>query len=381
MKQGVSWYLVRADGRDARHCRKWRVVLRFPFDRALKRRPTRSFTVDGVSRTQAEKEAQRAAQAAEDGKIVAGSAPTVENWSNEWNDARFEKGIVGESTHEKNANMLAAANMHIGSMKLRDVRASDVDSVYRALASGLSPSGREWSGTSLRTLHGVLSVMFSSACAQGVSGVNPMAGVEAPREDTKERKALSVADSVALMEKLDRSDARCWCAWLMLATGMRCEEALSVTFGDVRNGAIEIPREATKTDAGARTIPLDDETAKAIDERAALVGAKPETPLVCDGAGNALTYNGLRKWWSRARKRLGMDGWTLHELRHTFASNLAEADVQPKVMQKLMGHANETTTLRIYTHAHAEQQAKAMMDLADARANSAKFAKGIAKKS
>lgn len=379
MQKGVSWYLVRADGRDKKHCRKWRVVLRFPYDRALRRRPTRSFTVYGMSCTQAAKEAQKAAQDASTGRIVSGRSPSVRDWSSAWNDSRLEKGTIGAKTHEKNANMLNAACLHIGDIKLRDVRASDIDAAYIALASGDSPSGKKWSGTSLKTLHGVLSAMFSSACAQGMAGINPMDGVEPPRDDTKERKALSIADSADLMGRLDLEDAREWCAWLMLATGMRCEEALSVKFGDIREEGIEIRRETTKTDAGARVIPLNLATKSAILAKYGQIGADSGTNIVCNADKTAITYNNMRKWWSRARKRLRMDGWTLHELRHTFASNLAEANIQPKVMQKLMGHASESTTLRIYTHVHSEQETKAMQDLADAREKSVNFAKEDAK--
>jgi transposase len=40
-----------------------------------------------------------------------------------------------------------------------------------------------------------------------------------------------------------------------------------------------------------------------------------------------------------------------HTLRHTFCTNMANAGMNPKALQYLMGHANITMTLNYYAHA------------------------------
>lgn len=40
----------------------------------------------------------------------------------------------------------------------------------------------------------------------------------------------------------------------------------------------------------------------------------------------------------------------LHAIRHTFCSRCFEADMQPKVVQNIMGHQHYSTTIDIYTH-------------------------------
>ena len=42
---------------------------------------------------------------------------------------------------------------------------------------------------------------------------------------------------------------------------------------------------------------------------------------------------------------------TPHTLRHTFCTSIANAGMNPKALQYLMGHANITMTLNYYAHA------------------------------
>ncbi len=39
-----------------------------------------------------------------------------------------------------------------------------------------------------------------------------------------------------------------------------------------------------------------------------------------------------------------------HAIQHTFCSRCFEADMQPKVVQSIMGHQHYSTTIDIYTH-------------------------------
>ena len=61
-------------------------------------------------------------------------------------------------------------------------------------------------------------------------------------------------------------------------------------------------------------------------------------------------------------KAAGLEPITFHALRHTFATRMLEAEVNPKVVQEVLGHADVTLTLNTYSHvvgttAH-EQMAK-----------------------
>ena len=52
---------------------------------------------------------------------------------------------------------------------------------------------------------------------------------------------------------------------------------------------------------------------------------------------------------------------TPHTMRHTFCTRLAQAGMNPKDLQYIMGHSNITMTLNYYAHADYAS-AKAAMD-------------------
>ena len=51
------------------------------------------------------------------------------------------------------------------------------------------------------------------------------------------------------------------------------------------------------------------------------------------------------------RAELADERFTIHSLRHTFATTLAEKGVHPSTAQKMLGHSDIRMTLAIYTHA------------------------------
>ena len=57
----------------------------------------------------------------------------------------------------------------------------------------------------------------------------------------------------------------------------------------------------------------------------------------------------------------------VHALRHTYATRAIESGMQPKVLQKLLGHASITTTMNRYVHVTDDSMKKAVAQFAKAQ--------------
>ena len=62
------------------------------------------------------------------------------------------------------------------------------------------------------------------------------------------------------------------------------------------------------------------------------------------------TYNGFRTTYLRFMRKHNLGEYSLHSYRHTFATMLLEKGVNPKIVQKLLGHQDIETTLGTYSH-------------------------------
>ena len=56
---------------------------------------------------------------------------------------------------------------------------------------------------------------------------------------------------------------------------------------------------------------------------------------------------------------------TPHVFRHTFCTNLANAGMDAKTLQYLMGHSEAGVTLNVYTHANYDKAAEQLRNVAD----------------
>lgn len=155
---------------------------------------------------------------------------------------------------------------------------------------------------------------------------------------------------------------------LMIYAGLRRGEALALTPSDIdiQNRMIHINKtvifkkntpeikNTPKSDSGVRDVPIPDELyliLKAyLTER---VGAK--YIFTMERTDELISISSLRKLWGRitAKAKLSADV-TPHICRHTYATKLFYGGVDAKTAQKLLGHANISMTLDIYTHLQSD---------------------------
>ena len=363
-------------------CRKWRIRVRTD-----ERYPSGRFRYvkkqfEGTL-TEATAEAQRWADAIASRSEALPSRWTFDEWAAHVDDAKLAAGAIAKRTHDKNSNLRAAYRPHIGGVKICDLTPAQVDAANIACRNGETRSGRPLSGTTLSCMHTYGWGVMDRAVKEGLATRNPFDLATRPKPDTAERKALGIAEEAELALSLDPEEPHHMALVLMMEAGLRRGECCALRWRDVEGGRIVVSKslhddgEDHPTKNGkSRVVPITSTLARALEVRKAYQARRMEvrgTPfgenvrVLADETGEPLRPCEVTRWWTRNRAEFGMDGWTPHEFRHTFCSNLAEADVHPRVMQQLMGHSSERTCLQVYTHVHDGQLDAAIEALSAAK--------------
>jgi len=99
------------------------------------------------------------------------------------------------------------------------------------------------------------------------------------------------------------------------------------------------------------------------EERLALGQAWNDYDLVFPNAiGNPIDERSMvRHWFRPLLKKAGLPLIRFHDLRHTAATLLLLADVHPKVVSEMLGHASIAITLDLYSHVLPDMQREATL--------------------
>ncbi|MGP1563599.1 tyrosine-type recombinase/integrase [Filifactor alocis] len=165
---------------------------------------------------------------------------------------------------------------------------------------------------------------------------------------------------------------------ILLKTGLRISELCGLTVSDLdfenhlilvdhqllRNTELGYYIETPKTKSSERQIPMVEATYQALkrvlakqgDRKCVEIGGYSNF-LFLNRKGypktssdfNGILRNLIKKYNKCHEEKL--PHITPHTLRHTFCTNCANAGMNPKALQYIMGHANITMTLNYYAHA------------------------------
>jgi len=265
----------------------------------------------------------------------------------------------------------------LGGFKLAELRRADVQAFVDQLdAQGLAPS----------TIHNRLDpirVVYRRAMRDDLVTVDPTDGLELPKVDKVARRrrnkdrVAAVAMAERLLDALSDDDRPLWAT--AFYCGLRIGEVrgllwrhvdfaagtLTVERGwDDREG--EIP---AKSEAGHRTVPL---AGRLRTELAAhkLRSGRGADDLVFGRTGSvpfarSTIHARARRAWDAVNARLVAEAecegreidaaellrpLSAHAARHTCASYLIAAEINPKALSVYMGHSSVATTYDIYGH-------------------------------
>ena len=252
--------------------------------------------------------------------------------------------------------------------------------------------------TVVKIIYIILSEIFSYAHSEGDLSRNPMHNVKMPKKATfkPEREIVALeSDEVRAVERIAEMKNKNGRPCIMQAhalvflvhTGLRCGEFLALKWSDIdfesrivtvnKNLSMVYDRDkdgvrikhkkarikCTKTASGNRIVPLN---TKAIAALNSLKAVYREMDIVSDSVavtrkGTTLSSDQLRRVLRRVLAYAGIDKpFTLHQLRHTFATQALNAGIPITVVSKWLGHANISVTYNTYIHVLESAEAAAV---------------------
>jgi integrase/recombinase XerD len=203
--------------------------------------------------------------------------------------------------------------------------------------------------------------------AKGLIQNDPTAALDSPKVKKRLPKAISVEDINKLLEVTGTSDTPkaqrdSAIIELLYASGMRVTELVSLNVDDIdfEAGAVRVTGGKSNR-VKERHIPVIGNALETLrsyveDARPQLLRSQDDPALFLNHRGQRLTRQGSWLIIKRYVAEVGItDNVTPHTLRHSFAAHKLSLGQSLQDIQKLLGHANISTT-QVYTHLAQENQ-------------------------
>jgi len=286
-------------------------------------------------------------------EITSGVLPsdmTFADWAEHWVGTKSD---VKQKTFDQYKRNLATAAGFFGNKQLDKIQAHDLETMLKAIRK----EGR--SSTSARQVFTNVTGCLRAAYKRGLMVRDISEQVESPRAMKRKPVMLSRTDWQTLTNA-SRKSSRELIVEFVLKTGMRINEALSITWEQVDSSEANVTIGESKTEAGAgRTIPVDNN----LMERLTSLRAKHYERQMQDRSWNPAGFvfstnsgkrgdkDNLQRWvLTPLLKEAGLPHLTWHHLRHNAGSYLLSENVPITAVSKILGHANPAVTMSIYAH-------------------------------
>jgi integrase len=238
----------------------------------------------------------------------------------------------------------------LGHLRLSQIQRSHI----QALADQIAAEGLD--ASTVRNTLLPLRAIYRRALARDEVAINPTIGLELPAVRGRRDRIATPQEATALLEALPAEDRALWAT--ALYAGLRLGEirALAWTHIDLTKGTIRIERSwdpeagyvTPKSRAGTRTVPIPTVLHDHLSEHARIT--RRTTGLVFGNGKRPLEPATIHKRADRHWRQAGLERLRPHEARHTYASLMIAAGINPKNLSTYMGHASIIITLDRYGH-------------------------------
>lgn len=282
----------------------------------------------------------------------------------------------------------------MGAMRISQIKPMHCKAVLNQMMAA-------YAGATIRQTYITMGTMFRSAVMNDIIEKHPMDGVRytKPVRAPGDHRCLTIEEQKKFLEAAKSSHNYRQYA-LILETGLRTGELIGLTWDVINwenrtltvNKTMEFRHKQQcwragppKTATSYRTIPLTDKAYHLLLELYKLRDTQKKSKEL----SQILTFTDRRSGQSstlvmydlvfinfrtglpaknssydthlyKLCEKSGIEPFSMHTLRHTYATRAIESGMQPKVLQQLLGHASIQTTMDTYVHVTEDSLAQAV---------------------
>lgn len=354
-------------------------------------------TLHGQDPIVLKEELDREVERYKSGVVASLSEMTLNAWFEHWLTKYKAKEVKDVSVIQMRKKYKRTFGAFIGGMKVRDILPDNMQCAIDAMEKA------NIAASTICDARGMLAQCFDVAQSNKMITSNPAVAVTVPKKYVSSEEEIALTEKEQKLFRNELNDN--WYKELfnvMLETGIRVGEAGGLTWDDIdfKNKEIHIRKSyhtsyndgvkteqftSTKTVNSVRDIPFHgdmedmllsqkekvDMLKKSLGKRYRALGTEFENVVFVTSMGSPCNRNIVEREIKKIIKRINEEAalqamaqgkypqpairnFHPHTLRHTFATRCAEQGVDVKVAQKLLGHANISVTLTIYTHVSPE---------------------------
>lgn len=299
-------------------------------------------------------------KAVDEGTYVEKNKDTIGKLAQRYVEKQYKSNNVNTNTYiTKKMYVDNIQKSAIGNIQIQQITKNDIQDYLDTLT--------KYSNSYIHKIWVLLKKVFEIAVKDEVIIKNPMNSVDKPKSEQEPQEVLALTlDEQIRFEKYFKESNEPYknIFLLSLKTGMRCGEVLALKLEDIdyENGIIHVRRTVTRNDLAqpvlgvitknkkTRDIPMSDEVRTVLKEATSQMVINANHLLFTLPDGSIIRPSTINTVFKRICKKLGFNSkYSMHCLRHSFATRCIEAGMSMPVVQKLLGHKDIETTINIYT--------------------------------
>ena len=350
----------------------WEIFYDVGRDPVTEKRRQKSQTVKGTKRD-AQRRLREILLSLEQGSYVKPNKITLGEWLTQWLKDYASMNTTDRTQESYSYIVEGHLIPSLGKVVLADLQPQHIQSYYaEKLSKGRADGKGGLSGRSVVYHHRILSKALDYAVKMGAVVRNVADVVQPPRVKKVTMNTLSLEEVTRFLEAAKETNYYVYFATL-LYTGLRRGELLALRWRNLdlvqaklivvetayKLGNGDYIIKEPKTAHSRRTISLPSSLVELfkvyrIDQellRIQLgVSLGPEDFVFIRPDGSPLNPSAVTLAFQRIIKKAGLKAIRIHDLRHTHATWMLQAGVNPKVVSERLGHASVSITLDIYSH-------------------------------